>query len=320
MYGLSDLKQRVEVADKTVECPHKECRTKVRRARRGDRLRQTAFLCGRHQIYVSPSTFEYKDVSDNLLWHDQSDLELLACIKNVKRESRLARENSEDALTWNTFRYLEKTHQLSKFLSMFLGSEITNARPSYWSYSVSATGVCPSLQRTRTEFGERLKRSSEPDLVIESDKDLIWIEAKLGSGNNTTPSNPKRREGYLTGGKKWFKRAFVSDYRSVAIKARRYELMRLWLLGSWAAADQNHRFWLVNLVPERAAESGFQKHIAKLPNARFTCASWEQFYDWMRKHGQTGAKTATMIRYLEQKSAGYRNGKLQAAFPSLVNQ
>ena len=80
----------------------------------GGPLRTVIFLGPQHGIYISPSTFEYADEFDNLLWHDPADRELLAAFKPFKRESRLARDNSEDALTWNVFRYLEKSGRLGR--------------------------------------------------------------------------------------------------------------------------------------------------------------------------------------------------------------
>ena len=62
------------------------------------------FKCPKHNIYISPTTFEYQSELDNLLWKDEADLDLLDRTKGVKRESRIARDRSEDAVTWNVFR------------------------------------------------------------------------------------------------------------------------------------------------------------------------------------------------------------------------
>lgn len=63
------------------------------------------FKCPDHGIFISPSTSEYDCECRNVLWKD--DHNLLTDVKKVKRESRMARERSEDALSWNVFRYLE---------------------------------------------------------------------------------------------------------------------------------------------------------------------------------------------------------------------
>ena len=105
MLGIEELKECIEITDSTVECPVKGCSEKVER-QRGVFKREDRFRCPVHNIYISPSTFEYQSELDNLLWKDEVDLDLLKRIKKVKRESRIARDNSEDAVTWNVFRFL----------------------------------------------------------------------------------------------------------------------------------------------------------------------------------------------------------------------
>ena len=39
-----------------------------------------------------------------------------------------------------------------------------------------------------------------------------------------------------------------SDYETIAIKAKKYELFRFWLLGSWIASETGRDFFLINVV------------------------------------------------------------------------
>ena len=107
MFGIKELKRSIKITKTTVECPVKGCSEKIER-QRGVFKREERFKCPKHNIYVSPSTFEYQSELDNLLWKDKADLDLFERIKRVKRESRIARDRSEDAITWNVFRFLEK--------------------------------------------------------------------------------------------------------------------------------------------------------------------------------------------------------------------
>jgi hypothetical protein len=311
--GISTLKPAITITEQTVECPCIGCPTVIPRARRGESLRQEKFACPSHEIFISPSTFEYFDERSNLLWDDSADRELLARIKQFKREARLARDNSEDALTWNVVRYMEKSGELAAFLSTVLHTKIQNPTVSYWSYCTATSKTCETLRAARQEFGEQPERSSEPDVIIEADGTLIWIEAKLGSTNETVPSNAADTKRYLSGGDEWFKKAFRNDFATIAIANRRYELMRLWLLGSWAAANTKCKFFLVNLVREAAEETLFASHIAPLPHAHFVCATWEQFYRWALRNVKTGM-TDLVLNYMRNKSVGYLNGKLMPAF------
>jgi len=107
MLSMEELKESIEITETTVECPVKGCNGKVERQREVFK-REERFKCLKHNIYISPSTFEYQSELDNLLWKNKADLDLFKRIKKVKRESRIARDNSEDAVTWNVFRFLEK--------------------------------------------------------------------------------------------------------------------------------------------------------------------------------------------------------------------
>ena len=259
MYTVQTLKPKIFITPTNVECPVLECDESVERQRKSFR-REARFQCPKHQIYISPSTFEYPEELDNLLWKSKEDQALLAALKRVKRESRMARDNSEDALTWNVFRYLETANLLSGFLSNFTQKDQGKTELIYWSYS-QVTGMAMSgLDRARKEFGENLQRSSEPDLIVVTDKALFFIEAKLTAKNDTTPSNPKEHKKYLSGGGGWFRKVFISEYESVAIQAEKYELMRFWLLGSWLGAQTGLDFYLVNLVPS-AREIDIEAHL-----------------------------------------------------------
>lgn len=320
MFGTAQLKPNITITETSVECPVSGCGVTVERARQGQPLSQEQFLCQQHRIYVSPSTFEYENEFENLLWHDSSDRERLSAIKRVKRESRLARDNSEDALTWNVFRYLEKNDGLAAFLSTVITGRVANPLLSYWSYSETTAGVSAGLKRARDEFGELPARGSEPDLIIEAEGKLIWVEAKLGSPNETAPKDSSNTKKYLSGGDRWFEKAFVSDYEAVALKAKRYELMRLWLLGTWIAQETGKEFHLINLVREQSREELFRSHLSALPNAHFSVATWEQVYHWLTAQGEQISNAQLLERYLREKSAGYTAGHLVAAFPSLTEQ
>ena len=174
MYGLKDLKEKINITEMTAKCPIKDCDVIVKRQRNSFK-REEIFCCPEHKIYISPSTFEYQDESDNLLWKDQDDMELLKKIKTVKRESRMARDNSEDALTWNLFRFLDKNDLVEKVMEAILGLPIKSPELIYWSYSHKENGSWSALNEARTYFGEQIKRGSEPDIIIKTENALFFI-------------------------------------------------------------------------------------------------------------------------------------------------
>jgi len=150
MFMLQGTKEVRFINAEQVECPVIGCGTIVDRARRGNELCQERFLCSEHGIYISPSTIEYVDKWHNLLWHDDADREILGRIEMVKRESRMARENSEDAMTWNVFRYLERNALLEKFLESTSNEHFEHADLIYWSYSCKESGTWSLLDKART--------------------------------------------------------------------------------------------------------------------------------------------------------------------------
>ncbi len=317
MFGASDLKAKITVTETTVECPVRDCSNIVARQTKTFR-REPQFQCPSHGIYISPSTFEYQNESDNFLWQDPEDIALFREIGTVKRESRMARDNSEDALTWNVFRYLEKTSQVDQSLSSLVDASVIAPRIVYWSYSQNAQSVWPELARARAEFGEHPTRSSEPDLIVVSDTALFFIEAKLTATNKTTPSRPQYMKKYLTGGSNWFQRVFRSDYDTLAIQERKYELTRFWLLGSWIAAQLDVDFYLVNLVleeREKDIEQRFKSHLRSNNRRYFLRWTWESIYHVVSWNAAVTQTKDLFTSYFENKTIGYNHlRELQVAF------
>ena len=257
-------------------------------------------------------------MKDNLLWKDDEDLQLLANIFRVKRESRMARNNSEDALTWNAFRYLEKTNQLDRYLSTISGKIIKNSKIMYWSYAQDERTSFSLLLRASSEFGEKVNRGSEPDLIVLSANTLFFIEAKFNATNSTKPSNLLDSKKYIHGGGNWFDKVFQGSYQEIAIDNRKYELMRFWLLGSWMAKELSCEFHLVNLVLEsRELEimAGFLPFIHQDNQSHFSRQSWEGIYKFIKDNPGVDKKTQIMLSYFENMTMSYpNNGKLQKAF------
>jgi hypothetical protein len=317
MYGLKDLKEKINITETTVECPVKDCDAVVERQRNSFK-REKRFYCPEHKIFISLSTFEYQNEIDNLLWKDQDDLELLKNIKIVKRESRMARDNSEDVLSWNVFRFLEKNKLVEKVMGAILDIPIKSPEIIYWSYSQKEDTSWPDLNKARTYFGEQIKRGSEPDIIIKSENALFFIEAKLSANNETRPTNLNDARKYEEKDKEFYSQIFQSDFNAIAVQEKKYELLRFWLLGNWIAAQKNLDFYLINLVLEERdhnIETDFGKHIVQGRSSRFIRISWEDIYSQILKDGAYLNDTHRIIEYFKNKTIGYDGlGQLQKAF------
>lgn len=318
MLGIKELKDSIEVTEKAVECPVKACVKKVERQRSIFR-REDRFKCQRHDIYISPSTFEYQNELDNLLWKDECDLNLLHRIKAVKRESRFARDNSEDAVTWNIFRFLEKNNMLRCFFEKRLKTIVEEPEIIYWSYSQSQDGFWCMLEKVRDIFELFPSKGSEPDLIIICRNLLIIIEVKLKASNKNSPSNLCVERKYTSGGQGWWNEVFCSDFKRVAVIEEKYELSRFWLIRTWIAEQLNLGFYLVNLVlseQEKDIELIFKRHINENDRRRFVRITWEDIYKHIINSSPL-SKDEDIALYFKNKSIGYKNGRLQRAFSIL---
>jgi hypothetical protein len=318
MFGLKDLKPAIIVTEETLECPVKDCTGIVARQRKSFKT-SDEFMRPDHRIYISPSTFEYEELLDNLLWNEGTDRELLHRLITTKRESRIAGDNSEDALTRNVFRFLEKGRLLARVLEILIKHPAENPEVFYWSYSYAQNDVWPRLKEARKEFETVPDKGSEPDLIIKSNEDLFFIEAKLTANNNTLPrsNDSEVQRKYEKGGNSWYKKVVHSDFRTVAVTDKKYELLRLWLLGSWIAHRSGLNFCLFNLVPserEVSVEGILRKHINESSSRTLLRVTWEGIYQFILAGKVDTQDKNTMLGYFENKTIGYKNGVLQKAF------
>jgi hypothetical protein len=176
------------------------------------------------------------------------------------------------------------------------------------------------LREAREEFETRPQSGSEPDIIVKSDNALFFIEPKLTANNNAVPrsKNPLIRGKFEIGGNRWYSQVVGSDFETVAVVEKKYELLRFWLIGSWIAHDLGLDFYLVNVVrseKERDIERTFRKHIKESHGRRFLRVAWEDIYQSILDSKSRTIEKDRMIGYFENKTIGYdKNGRLQKAF------
>lgn len=326
-YGAPDLRPIRRMTEDTVACHVAGCATVVPR-QRGRFSADRAFLCEQHGIYVSPATFQYADCWRNLLWREQSDRALFGQIAEVKRTTeRLGRERDEDALAWNVARAFDRGCRLRRLTEILLpepGDHFPCGEPQlvYWSADGRGGRWAP-LERAQEEFGEAHDRGTEPDLALWwQDRHLVFVEAKFCSGSRTRPSakphgEDPRPKAY--GQHPHFPVVFSAGYHEIAVENQLYQLMRLWLLGSWIAQQQAARFSLVNLVrwdDEKDVEQRFGlRFCSQTAGRRFSRATWESIWDALPSSGLDEEIVCALQGYLGNKTCGYDgSGRLQRAF------
>jgi hypothetical protein len=179
------------------------------------------------------------------------------------------------------------------------GTSRGSSRPSAHVYREHGLGVGVEA------FDLPLGRGSEPDLVIETEVAHIWVEAKFGSTNSTTPSDVEGAAArYTTGGGDWYTTTVSSPFKTIAVQHRRYELLRLWLLGSWAAAQHDKRFELVNLVRQGLEEdipSFAAEHFKLTPSCRVHRVTWESLHAFISGAAGRTADDDTLLEYMNEQ-------------------
>jgi len=335
MFGLEELGKKIDVKGDMIICPVVGCEAQVKKMTKGVLKSLDAYLgkgkgreedfeqhlCKEHKIYITPTTFIYEDLKDNSLWHDAEDKDLLGKIIEHKRvKGQLHHDNSEDAVTWNVFRFLERSNLLSEFLSRLCNSPVANPEIIYWSYSRSQRSVWNELKKTRAEFREIPQRSSEPDLIVRSDDALFLVEAKLKASSkidfnrrHAAEDKEERIERYSKGDR------FLKQLVENIIDAGYYQLMRFWVIGSSIAERLNLEFYLVNLVlsgEEEDIERGFKGYIKENQSRNFVRSTWEDVYEHIANSDLSSRDKDMMIWYFRNKTIS-SDGELQRAFSIL---
>jgi len=331
LFGIEDLKETTAAASEGIECPVKGCGTSVPKMIKEEltqldshldkgaeaKERFGSYLCPNHEIYVTPSRFIYSGLRNNLLWPKRDITLMKEIMKNKRVRAQLYHDNSEDAVTWNIFRYLERSGLIDALLSCVSDRRQNCRDVIYWSHSREDKGCWAKLNEAREEFGEDPEKGSEPDVIILTDQALFLIEAKLTATDKATALRKAKK--YEAGGGRWFWEVFdpcASLVRIAALKEL-YQLMRFWLLGSWIADKLDLDFYLINLTLSREEceiEQRFGKHIIQSQRRCFLRETWEAIYRLILRSAPPGKDKDTILKYFRNKSLGYPNGKLRKAF------
>ena len=203
-------------------------------------------------------------------------------------------------------------------LSSLTGSPVGRTSLTYWSYcdEPGIQGVWPKLAAARIEFRENEKHPSEPDLIADTDAGVFWIEAKLTASNKTTPSAMAKPEAYKTGGDGWYSKVIATSFEELAVKNKRYEMLRYWLLGTWAAAQLNKPFYLVSLVRKKSTENmadALASDFRMGSDRRVISRTWEDIYEYLKTSPGRTAQTNLLLTYMENKTAGFKTVGLNTA-------
>ena len=246
--------------------------------------------CPPHHIAVHPTrphgfTYVYNKQwrNQNLLWADADDQARLEAILRGKRESRMGHEHSEDAVTWNVFRFFERYGCIAPAIRTIFPCPAEEPLTVFWTTHDGC--LWEPYRHCSDKIPERKSARSESDLIfLWEHKLLVVVEAKFRSPNR---SDPAKRDDELRKSRPYIENASRKLNRAGAEEAVRdgwYELLRNWVLGTTLReALRCESLVLVNLVRKRhESDHGenpqreFAERACVLsPNSRFVVAYWE---------------------------------------------
>jgi hypothetical protein len=248
-----------------------------------------ASLCPTHRINVHATrggfTYVYDDSFRNLLWVEADDRQRLQAILRGKRESRMGHEHSEDAVTWNVFRFFERHGCLSGAVRRICSCPTVEPLTIFW--TTHGDRLWEPYRLCSDQIPEKATARSESDLILLWEhKLLVVIEAKFRSPNRSGSDAKKRADElrkshpYIEDASRYLDRAGAEE----AVRDGWYELLRNWALGTTLKDTLGcEAFVLVNLVRKRHEQEhgenprrDFAERACVLtPDRRFVVAYWE---------------------------------------------
>lgn len=127
------------------------------------------------------------------------------------------------------------------------------------------------LKNICRNFGENENSFSEPDIIVITKEEVIFIEVKVKASNDKQDPDKKNFDRYLNND-------FYLD-KNLAKKTKYYELIRNWTIAQYFSNDKKIR--LINLAPRKLFYKennlDFANFISSLKNKEdFEQLSWEE--------------------------------------------
>jgi hypothetical protein len=195
----------------------------------------------------------------------------------------MGHEHSEDAITWNVFRFFERHACLAPAISTICACPERGPMTVFW--TTHNASLWEPYKCCSDQIPEKPTARSESDLIFLWEHNvLVEVEAKFRSPNH---SDPKKRVGevrkaqaYIEHASRYLKRKGAEQ----AVCDGWYELLRNWALGTTLKdALGCEKFVLVNLLRKRHEKKvgenprrDFAERACVLsPDCQFTVAYWE---------------------------------------------
>jgi hypothetical protein len=194
-------------------------------------------------------------------------------------QAYLSRPNSEDALTWNTFRSLQLAGKsgLEIISSVFGISRV--ARILFWGCDVEHFGEEQQMLSIliRIIDGKHGGIMTEPDLVLIAEQEVAFVECKLNQSGQSSPwqargeGAAKRFETYK---KEFPELRYIGDWRDV------YQLIRQYVYSRSLGLHLKKRSLVVPLINEKHKDT-LLRYYSKLRNNNLSAGKiFRDFVTW----------------------------------------
>jgi len=252
-------------------------------------------------------TIIHRNYLDNIPFEVTNDLDFaldnsLNELNKKNKKSKFGYSTSEDAFTWSFFKYFVLKNKLKNLLNLL---NIVTSESTYnlylWGAKINTNSQSTYLKDQFIEFsdllGESPRHRTEPDVIIELDDQLIFIEVKYLSKNEICNDKSK------------FLKYKVSNIDSKAMsESGHYELFRNWAFVSHLSKGK--KFSLINLGLKKLFKDNNREALAKFEgilkssNGQFVKLTWQDIFEKIKNNSQE--YDTWFIDYLEKKLTASR--------------
>lgn len=198
----------------------------------------------------------------------------------------LASENSEDALSWNLFRTLERTGHLN-VVARALGLE-DEFQVLYWYRSWDSTEPLPEITAALSRVEPQRGYHTETDVILKGQRYLVMVECKLGKPGTHVRAWERGSRSRIPPGYVEPLRALLADMQNWEATMRRfYQLLRHLILAHELCGPNGwplepHLLAIVNELnvsrdgKPHAAEFEHFRRALRLPPEQTHLTTWQE--------------------------------------------
>jgi hypothetical protein len=211
-------------------------------------------------------------------------------VRNRKsKKLKFSFNTSEDALSWTVFRACQLSDYLPRLMQVLSGEKaVGEITIYYWGLPINSDGNIAhkkqcGLIELLVAMGEDAQSLSEPDIILEDELSILFIEVKFGSANDSqTPSE------------KWMKYDNQKYFNQSIMQVpdlKEYQLIRNWCIGNLLSEKTGKKFKLINLVFSDTTPddlSIFKSILNQTENASFKRMNWQILLeDFLQSNDET---------------------------------